>query len=220
MTQLRRRRTLAALLLAAATLTLACGHDADDGTVEAAAATSTAVTTPSPTPSPTAAAAGDEDGAGEGARGAGGAQSAAALTLTSPAFADGEPIAVLYGCDGANISPPLAVGGIPAGAAALALVLDDPDAPSGTWDHWVRWNLPPLDAIEEAASAWEQPGELATAGVNSWASSTTAAPARHPARIAMSSRPTRSTASSTSPRALPRPTSRQPCPAAPSCRPG
>ena len=166
MTQLGRRRTLAALLLAAAALTLACGDDADDGTVEDAAATSTAVTTPSPTPSP--AAAGDEDGAAEGARGAGGAQSAAPLTLTSPAFAEGEPIPVLYGCDGANISPPLAIGGIPAGAAALALVLDDPDAPSGTWDHWVRWNLPPLDAIEEVASAWEQPGELATAGVNSW----------------------------------------------------
>ena len=158
MTQPGRRWTLAALLLAAAALTLACGDDNDDGAVEDAAATSTVVTTPSPSPSPTPAAPGDEDGA----------QPTAPLTLTSPAFADGEPIPVLYGCDGANISPPLAIGGIPEGSAALALVLDDPDAPNGTWDHWVRWNLPPLDAIEEAASAWEQPGELGAAGSNSW----------------------------------------------------
>ena len=164
MTQRGRRWTPAALLLAAAALTLACADDSDDSAVEGAPTSSTVVTTP--------AAAGDDDGADEGS------QPTAPLTLTSPAFADGEPIPVLYGCDGANISPPLAISGIPEGAATLALVLDDPAAPNGTWDHWVRWNLPPLDTIQEGAAAWEQPGELGAAAPTAGASSTTAAPAR------------------------------------------
>ena len=66
-----------------------------------------------------------------------------ALTLTSTAFQDGATIPKKYTCDGQDLSPPLAWNGVPAGAKSLALVCDDPDAPMGTWVHWVLWNIPP-----------------------------------------------------------------------------
>lgn len=65
------------------------------------------------------------------------------LTITSPAFAAGGAIPARYTCDGEDISPPLAIGTIPSGTKSLALIMDDPDAPMGTWVHWVVWNLPP-----------------------------------------------------------------------------
>jgi Raf kinase inhibitor-like YbhB/YbcL family protein len=65
------------------------------------------------------------------------------LRLTSPAFGEGGMIPKAYTCDGANRSPPLAWSGVPSPARSLALVCDDPDAPSGTWSHWVLFNLPP-----------------------------------------------------------------------------
>ncbi len=65
-----------------------------------------------------------------------------AFSLTSPAFADGTAIPVDHTCDGADVSPPLAWSGTPAGTRALALIVDDPDAPAGTWVHWVLYNLP------------------------------------------------------------------------------
>jgi Raf kinase inhibitor-like YbhB/YbcL family protein len=65
------------------------------------------------------------------------------MNISSSAFKDGASIPSKYTCDGANSSPPLAFGGIPAGAKSLALVVDDPDAPGGTFDHWVIWNIPP-----------------------------------------------------------------------------
>jgi Raf kinase inhibitor-like YbhB/YbcL family protein len=64
------------------------------------------------------------------------------LTLTSPAFAEGEMIPAKYTCDDADISPPLQISGVPANAASLALICDDPDAPMDTWVHWVLYNLP------------------------------------------------------------------------------
>jgi len=76
--------------------------------------------------------------------------SMATLKLTSPAFAEGGTIPALYTCDGENIHPPLEISGVPDEAVALALIMDDPDAPDGTWDHWVRYNIPPdLTKIEE-----------------------------------------------------------------------
>ncbi len=57
---------------------------------------------------------------------------------------------------------------VPAGTAALALVLDDPDAPGGTWDHWVRWNLEISDGIAEGASSTKEVGEVGVAGTNSF----------------------------------------------------
>jgi Raf kinase inhibitor-like YbhB/YbcL family protein len=65
------------------------------------------------------------------------------LTITSPAFAEGAAMAAIYTCDGDDVSPPLAIGAVPAGTRSLALIMDDPDAPGGMWVHWVLWNIPP-----------------------------------------------------------------------------
>jgi Raf kinase inhibitor-like YbhB/YbcL family protein len=64
------------------------------------------------------------------------------MQLTSTAFTEGGTIPVKYTCDGTNVSPPLKWSGVPAGAKALALIADDPDAPSRTWVHWVLYDLP------------------------------------------------------------------------------
>jgi hypothetical protein len=63
------------------------------------------------------------------------------LGVTSAAFADGETIAQQYTCDGANTSPPLDISGIPPDATELALIMEDPDAPGGTFVHWVLWGV-------------------------------------------------------------------------------
>lgn len=66
-----------------------------------------------------------------------------AITVTSPVFEDGGMIPKEYTCDGEDISPPLNISGVPTEARSLALIADDPDAPAGTWVHWVLYNLPP-----------------------------------------------------------------------------
>lgn len=65
-----------------------------------------------------------------------------AITVTSAAFAEGEMIPRHHTCDGRDVSPPLQWSGIPQGAQSIALICDDPDAPMGTWVHWVLFNLP------------------------------------------------------------------------------
>lgn len=65
------------------------------------------------------------------------------MEIHSDAFTPGNPIPARYTCSGENISPPLSWTGVPHGAKSLALVVDDPDAPSGTFVHWVVYNLPP-----------------------------------------------------------------------------
>jgi Raf kinase inhibitor-like YbhB/YbcL family protein len=65
------------------------------------------------------------------------------MKISSPAFADNQAIPDRYTCNGANISPPLRFEHIPAHAKSLALIVDDPDAPSGTWTHWMVWNMSP-----------------------------------------------------------------------------
>lgn len=84
------------------------------------------------------------------------------MTISSSAFVANGPIPERYTCDGAGISPPLAFGGVPANARALALVVVDPDAPSGSFDHWVVWNIPP----GVAAVAEGQPPAGGTEGTN------------------------------------------------------
>jgi Raf kinase inhibitor-like YbhB/YbcL family protein len=78
------------------------------------------------------------------------------MKLTSPAFADGEPIPARYTCDGDDVSPPLAWTAPPDGTVSLALCLDDPDAGKYPLTHWLAWNLPPgagsLGEAEAAAS--------------------------------------------------------------------
>ncbi len=64
------------------------------------------------------------------------------MRLTGPAFGHNQPIPEKYTCDGADIIPPLAFGGVPTGTKSLALIMDDPDAPSGTWDHWIVFDMP------------------------------------------------------------------------------
>jgi phosphatidylethanolamine-binding protein (PEBP) family uncharacterized protein len=64
------------------------------------------------------------------------------LTITSPAFVEGAAMAAIYTCDGDDVSPPLAIGAVPAGTRSLALIMDDPDAPGGMWVHWLVWNIP------------------------------------------------------------------------------
>jgi Raf kinase inhibitor-like YbhB/YbcL family protein len=67
----------------------------------------------------------------------------AKLALTSAAFASGRPIPVKYTCQGDDVSPPLAWDGAPPTTKSFALICDDPDAPGGTWVHWVMYNQPP-----------------------------------------------------------------------------
>lgn len=65
------------------------------------------------------------------------------MELVSAAFRDGARIPVRHTCDGEDSSPPLSWSGVPKGARALALIMEDPDAPPGTWIHWVLYDLPP-----------------------------------------------------------------------------
>jgi len=67
----------------------------------------------------------------------------AQMELTSPAFKDGESIPSKYTCDADNINPPLAISGVPEGTNSLVLIMDDPDAPSKVWVHWVLFNISP-----------------------------------------------------------------------------
>jgi Raf kinase inhibitor-like YbhB/YbcL family protein len=71
------------------------------------------------------------------------------LEITSPAFADQEFIPVQYTCDGINVNPPLKIGHIPDEAKSLAIIVEDPDAPSKTWIHWLVWNIPTRHEIHE-----------------------------------------------------------------------
>ena len=65
------------------------------------------------------------------------------IEVKSTAFQDGAMIPKKYTCDGQDISPPLSWSGVPAEAKSIALIMDDPDAPRGTWVHWVLFNIPP-----------------------------------------------------------------------------
>jgi Raf kinase inhibitor-like YbhB/YbcL family protein len=65
------------------------------------------------------------------------------LTVSSPVFKDNGTIPSKYTCDGADINPPLVIEHVPDGVKSLALIVDDPDAPAGTWVHWVLWNVHP-----------------------------------------------------------------------------
>ena len=67
----------------------------------------------------------------------------AKIQLASAAFTDGQPIPVKYTADALDISPPLAWTNAPAGTKSFALIVDDPDAPSGDWTHWLIYDLPP-----------------------------------------------------------------------------
>jgi len=91
------------------------------------------------------------------------------MKLTSSAFAEGAMIPAQYSCDGQDISPPLAWTDLPGGAKSLALICDDPDAPVGTWVHWVAFNLPPdMTGLPEAVAADKSLRGGGVQGTNSW----------------------------------------------------
>lgn len=95
------------------------------------------------------------------------------LSITSPAFATGGAIPAEYTCEGADRSPPLVWAGVPAGAGALVLIVDDPDAPDPahpqrTWVHWVLYDLPPSSTgLEENAGSRTLPAGTRE-GLNDW----------------------------------------------------
>ena len=72
------------------------------------------------------------------------------MELNSSAFEAGGMIPPKYTCDGSDVSPPLSWNAVPAKTKSLVLIADDPDAPRGTWVHWVAWNIPATArALEE-----------------------------------------------------------------------
>jgi Raf kinase inhibitor-like YbhB/YbcL family protein len=87
------------------------------------------------------------------------------LELASSAFGSGAEIPSKYTCEGSDVAPALSWSGAPAGTKSFALVMDDPDAPRGTWVHWVVVDLPP------SATSLPEGGLLpqgARSGTNSW----------------------------------------------------
>ncbi|MFH1404397.1 MAG: YbhB/YbcL family Raf kinase inhibitor-like protein [Candidatus Altiarchaeota archaeon] len=64
------------------------------------------------------------------------------MDIKSRAFEDGGMIPRKYTCQGDDINPPLEISGVPEGCETLVIIVDDPDAPSGNWDHWIVWNIP------------------------------------------------------------------------------
>lgn len=65
------------------------------------------------------------------------------MRIKSPAFEDGKPIPSVYSCQGKNINPPLEFHDVPDDTQSLALIMEDPDSPNGTFTHWMIWNIPP-----------------------------------------------------------------------------
>ena len=87
------------------------------------------------------------------------------LTITSPAFENQTRIPVQYTCNGKNHSPELNWQAAPAGTKSYTLIMDDPDAPNGTWVHWVLFNIP--ENVNHLALATALPNG-AISGKNSW----------------------------------------------------
>jgi len=85
------------------------------------------------------------------------------MIVRSPAFNHEETIPTKYTCEGENISPPLAIDAVPEGTVSFVLIMDDPDAPNGTWDHWVRFNVP---ATQTRIGEGSEPEGIS--GNNSW----------------------------------------------------
>ena len=88
------------------------------------------------------------------------------LTLTSTAFQEDTVIDTKYTCDGQDLSPPLTWSGVPKGTVSFVMICDDPDAPMGTWDHWLLFNLP--SHVCELEKSIQTLPEGTQEGKNSW----------------------------------------------------
>ena len=128
-------------------------------TVEPTEPLAPATETPAPSPAPTPTEAAPEP-----------TEPPLPFELISTAFDQGEPIPTTYSCKGEDISPSLAWGDPPQGTQSLALIMDDPDAPGGTWVHWIVFNIPAdVRELPEAMPAGTKFGDVAvTFGMNSW----------------------------------------------------
>lgn len=71
------------------------------------------------------------------------------MDISSAAFKSGDLIPEKYTCDGLNFNPPLDIKSIPYDTKSLVLIVDDPDAPVGTWTHWLVWNIPVTKSLRE-----------------------------------------------------------------------
>jgi len=78
------------------------------------------------------------------------------MKLRSPEFENGEMIPKKFTCEGSDINPALIIEGVPVETKSLALIIDDPDAPGGTWVHWVVYDIPVVSRIEEDSIPGEQ----------------------------------------------------------------
>lgn len=78
------------------------------------------------------------------------------MKLTSPVFKNNQMIPSIYTCQGKNVSPPLQISETPNNTKSLALIVDDPDAPMGTWVHWIVWDISPQKV---GISEGETPGK-------------------------------------------------------------
>lgn len=112
---------------------------------------------------------GDDDGDGAGGESNDGGE----FVITSPAFDEGQTIPDRHTCSGADVSPRIVFEGIPVEAETLAIIVDDPDAPGGTFTHWVIWNVgADRSEIPEAVEPTEIVGALddASQGKNDFGS--------------------------------------------------
>jgi Raf kinase inhibitor-like YbhB/YbcL family protein len=93
-------------------------------------------------------------------------QARARLQVSSPSFRNETPIPTRFSCDAEDVSPPLRFTSVPAEAKTLAWIMDDPDAPAGTWVHWLVWDVPATTRdIDDDADVQRLGG---TEGKNGW----------------------------------------------------
>jgi Raf kinase inhibitor-like YbhB/YbcL family protein len=91
------------------------------------------------------------------------------LSITSTAFSEGQPIPQKFTCQGSDISPPLVWTNAPADTKSFALIMDDPDAPVGTWVHWVLYDLPAnTTGLPEDVAKTQVIANGAKQGLNTW----------------------------------------------------
>ncbi|MFP4423646.1 MAG: YbhB/YbcL family Raf kinase inhibitor-like protein [Candidatus Woesearchaeota archaeon] len=86
------------------------------------------------------------------------------MEIKSPVFEHKKEIPPKYTCDGEDINPPLTITGIPSEVESLVLIMDDPDAPVGTFTHWLMWNIPPGSIEENSAPGTEGTNDFGRIG--------------------------------------------------------